>query len=243
MPTVLIADDEPRLADELARRLVSFWPGVSISAICNNGIDAARELIGLQPDFCFLDIHMPGLTGIQVARSASRSRVVFVTAYDEYALAAFNAAAVDYLLKPVSDERLLQCIHRLQQTGSALVDLSAIAHKLARETPAMLSWIKVGLGDTVQLVAAEDVLFFHSADKYTEVHTSDATHLIRTPLKELLPQLDPRKFSQIRRGCIINLAAIQRIESNLLGRQRVHVKGRKDVITVGRAYAAQFKHM
>src|SRR5579859_6741041 len=183
--TAIIADDEPNLAQDLARRLQQLWSGLEIVAIVVNGIQAVAELNRLRPQYAFLDIRMPGLSGLETARAATGTRVVFVTAYDEYAVAAFDAAAVDYLLKPVSDARLAQCVARLQREASPTIDMTLVA-RMARPQQEYLSWITAGLANTTRLVAAKSVLYFQSTEKYTEVVTAHERHLIRTPLKELL---------------------------------------------------------
>lgn len=243
MPTAIIADDEPHLSQDLADRLRQLWPALEIAAIVPNGISAVTELSRLQPDFAFLDIRMPGLNGLQVAKAVRDTRVVFVTAFDEYALSAFDAAAVDYLLKPVSDARLTRCVTRLQNEAKPTVNMAALAAQLARPVSSRLRWLKVNLADTTRLVSIDEVLYFQSMDKYTEVVTANERHLIRTSLKELLPQLDPERFAQIRRGSIVNLAAVARIEHDLLGRLRVYLKERSDVLPIGRSFAGQFKQM
>lgn len=243
MPTALIADDEPHLCQDLADRLRQLWPTLEIVAVVPNGISAAAELGRLQPDFAFLDIRMPGMDGLQLAQTVHGTRVVFVTAHDEYALSAFEAAAVDYLLKPVSDARLARCVKRLQEGARPVVDMPALAAQLTRPSPQRLTWLKVSQGEVTRLVQVGEVLYFQSMDKYTEVVTAGERHLIRTSLKELLPQLDPERFAQIHRGCIVNLSAISRIEHDLLGRLRVHLQQHKDVLTISRSFAAQFRRM
>jgi DNA-binding LytR/AlgR family response regulator len=240
MPTALIADDEPLLAEDLRRRLQAVWPALQVIAVVGNGVDALAGMNRSKPDFAFLDIRMPGLDGLQVAAAAGPCRVVFVTAYDEYALAAFEAAAVDYLLKPVSDLRLAQCVGRLQRDAETRIDLEALARTLAPRSPEALSWLPVGLGATTRLVSIDEVLYFRSSDKYTEVVTAHERHLIRTPLKALLPQLPSGRFAQIHRGVIVSLAAVANIERDLLGRAMLHLRDRQEVLPVSRGYAARF---
>jgi len=228
--TALIADDEPRLAENLA-----------------NGIAAVSVIAERQPTFAFLDIRMPGLDGIQVAKIARSTRVIFVTAFDEYAVTAFEAAAADYLLKPVSDARLAQCVARLAhgaQGATPSVDLTALTALLGQPAPAAaLEWLTVRLADTTRLVPVNEVLYFRSGDKYTEAVTAAERHLVRTPLKELLEQLGGRSFVQIHRGIIVNLRAVERIERDMLGRSRVHLKDHTDVLTISRSFLDQFKQM
>ncbi|GAB7127699.1 LytTR family DNA-binding domain-containing protein [Silvimonas sp. JCM 19000] len=242
MPTALIADDEPNLATELADRLGRYWPELQIVAMPRNGPDALAALNTLKPDFAFLDIRMPGLDGMQVARLASGSRVVFVTAYDEYAVDAFDTAAVDYLLKPINDERLLKCISRLQR-GDAAAPTSTATIPAAPAASDLIQWLTVGLNDITHLVDVADVVYFQASDKYTEVITREKRHLIRTPLKELAQRLDPTRFAQVHRGVIVQLAAIDHIQRDLLGRLRIHLRQHGDVLPVSRAYAGLFRQM
>ena len=243
-PTAVIADDEPRLAEDLASRLRQQWPQLSIVAMVGNGIDAARTIAEHQPTFAFLDIRMPGIDGIEVAKLVQNTRVVFVTAHDEYAVSAFEAAAVDYLLKPVSDSRLAQCVARLMQKTPKLPDIGALSALLARESgPASLEWLTVRLADTTRLVPVSEVLYFRSGDKYTEAVTSTESHLIRTPLKELLGQLSPQHFAQIHRSIVVNLRAVERIERDVLGRAQVHLRDFKEVLPLSRSFQDRFRQM
>jgi len=184
------------------------------------------------------------LDGMQVAKAAQGTRVIFVTAYDEYAVSAFDNAAVDYLLKPISDARLAQCVARLAQQASPVADAGAMAGLLALQSQGtVLEWLTVRLGDTTRLVAVNEVLYFRSGDKYTEAVTLGEQHLIRTPLKELLDQLDQRYFAQIHRGVIVNLRRVERIERDLLGRSKLYLRDHAEVLTVSRNYLDQFKQM
>jgi DNA-binding LytR/AlgR family response regulator len=214
-----------------------------VAAVAANGLEALGALARLRPDFAFLDIRMPGLSGLEVARSAGPTRIVFVTAHEEHALAAFELAAVDYLLKPVSDARLAQCVTRLQSSARPDVDWTALAMALERPASGWLSWLTVGVAGTTRLIAVEEVLYFQSCEKYTEAVTARERHVIRTPLRELAAQLDARHFARIHRATIVNLAAVERIESDLLGRRRVHLKGSPDVLTLSRSFAERFRQM
>jgi DNA-binding LytR/AlgR family response regulator len=242
-PTALIADDEPKLAEDLARRLKQLWTQLEIVAVVPNGIEAVSELNRLRPQFAFLDIRMPGLSGLEAAKAAGSTRLVFVTAYDEYAIAAFDAAAADYLLKPVSDARLAQCVARLQREATPPIDLARLMASIASPSREHLAWLTVGLANTTRLVAVRSVLYFQSTEKYTEVVTANERHLIRTPLKELLHSLDPQDFAQIHRGIIVNLGAVERVERDVLGRCHVHLKDHTDVLPVSRTFAGRFKQM
>jgi len=243
MPTALIADDEPKLAQDLADRLKHLWGALEITAIVANGLQAVAELNRLRPQYAFLDIRMPGLSGLDAARAAHGTRVIFVTAHDEYAVAAFEAAAADYLLKPVSDVRLAQCVARLQREAAPPIDLQKLIASLAAPAREYLSWLTVGLAQTTRLIAVKSVLYLRSTEKYTEVVTAHERHLIRTPLKELLHSLDPTDFAQIHRSTIVNLAAIERLERDVLGRCLVHLKDHADVLPVSRTFVDRFKQM
>ena len=243
MSTVLIADDEPQLAQDLARRLQRCWNGVDIVAVVDNGLAAVAEMARLKPVYAFLDIRMPGLSGLEVAAVAEGTRVVFVTAYEEYAVAAFEASAADYLVKPISDARLAQCVARLQRAAAAAPDLSALLQRLQQHRSAHLAWLHVGAGNTTRVLAVEEVLYFQAGDKYTEVVTANERHVIRMSLKELGQRLDPESFAQIHRGTIVNLRAIERLDRDMLGRALIHLKGHADVLTVSRAYLARFRQM
>jgi DNA-binding LytR/AlgR family response regulator len=241
--TVLIADDEPQLAQDLARRLQRCWISVEILAVVDNGLDAVASIARLKPAYAFLDIRMPGLNGLEVAAAAEGTRVVFVTAHEEYAVAAFEATAADYLLKPVSDARLAQCVARLQQSATPAPDLAALLQRLQQHHPAYLSWLHVGAGNTTRVLAVDEVIYFQAGDKYTEVVTANERHVIRMSLKELGQRLDPERFTQIHRGTIVTLKAIARIDRDMLGRTLVHLKEHNDVLTVSRAYLARFRQM
>jgi DNA-binding LytR/AlgR family response regulator len=244
MSTAIIADDEPRLAANLADRLRLMWPQLDIVAVVDNGIAAAGVIADLKPTFAFLDIRMPGLDGVQVAKLAGHTRIVFVTAHDQYAVKAFESAAIDYLLKPVSDARLAQCVARLRQQGAPPIDSAAMTTLLsAPPSSPRLEWLTVRLADTTRIVAVDEVLYFRSTDKYTEAVTASDRHLIRTSLKELLEQLNPQRFTQIHRSIVINLGAVERIERDVLGRSQVHLKQHGDVLPLSRGFAERFKQM
>jgi DNA-binding LytR/AlgR family response regulator len=241
--TALIADDEPQLAQDLAQRLKRCWNDIEIVAVVDNGLKAVAELGRLHPDFAFLDIRMPGLNGLEVAAAAGTTRIVFVTAYEEYAVTAFEASAADYLVKPVSDARLAQCVLKLQQASAARPDLVALLSKLQQARPAHLSWLHTGAGNTTRVLAVDEVLYFQASEKYTDVVTAAERHVIRMSLKELTQRLDAEQFVQIHRSTIVNLKAIDRIERDILGRTLVHLKNHGDVLAVSRAYLGQFRQM
>lgn len=243
----IIADDEQHLADDLQRRLKKLWPELQIAAVLHDGVAAATALSELEPDIAFLDIRMPGQSGLEAARSAtSNCRVVFVTAFDDHAVQAFEQAAVDYLLKPVSDERLARCVERLKQHALAAPDalLARLQQLLAAPAkPEPLRWLRAQVGQTVRMVAVDEVCYFQSADKYTTVLTRDAELLLRTPLKELIAQLDPGQFWQVHRGTVVNVKQIVSAHHDLLGKVTLTLRDRPEKVAVSRSYAQLFRQM
>ena len=242
----IIAEDERHLADDLQRRLHRLWPELEIAAVVHDGVAASAALAEHDPDVVFLDIRMPGRSGLEVARSApARCRVVFVTAYDEHAVQAFEQAAADYLLKPVSDERLEKSIARLRQQAERTTDsgdlLARLQNLLTRPEP--LRWLRAQVGQTVRMVAVEDVCCLQSADKYTLALTRDAELLLRTPLKELVTQLDPQQFWQVHRGAVVNVRQIVAALHGVLGKVTLTLRDRPEKIAVSRSYAHLFRQM
>ena len=252
-PTAVVADDEPRLAEYLVGRLAALWPELVIVGTAANGPQAQGMLAAEAPDIAFLDIRMPGLTGLEVARSAAAYvHVVFVTAYDQYAVEAFDRAAVDYLLKPVGDERLAETVARLKAKLAApdpAPSLEAALAVIAKLVPATatekerLAWIRASAGAQVRLIAVEDVSYFQANDKYTSVFTTEGESLIRTPLKELAKELDEARFWQVHRGTIVNVRHIATTTRDLAGRVVLRMKTRPEPVQVSRAYAHLFKQM
>jgi DNA-binding LytR/AlgR family response regulator len=248
--TALIAEDEAPLARDLAARLSKAWPELEIVATANNGLEALEQIEALRPDIAFLDINMPGLTGLQVAQQLDpKPHIVFVTAYSEHAVEAFEREAVDYLLKPVQDERLQQAIERLkvrvakQEPAQNLESLlSGLLGKLPNQER-YLKWIRAGVGNTIHNIAVEDVLYFEADDKYTRVVTRNVESLVRIAISELEAQLDPELFQRIHRGTIVNLRAIKAIHKNELGALELAIDGRKETLSVSRAHAATFRQM
>ena len=248
-PTALIADDEPHLAQYLKAQLAQAWPALRIVRTAANGIEAAEAITALEPDFAFLDIQMPGLTGLEVAQGIEgATRVVFVTAYDPYAVDAFDARAIDYLLKPLKADRLAACIERLRKAPA--VDDTALAETLKRllpgvAAPARLRYIRAAQGELMHQVPVDDVLFFHADDKYTIVQTATAEHLIRTPIVELAGQLDPDRFWQVHRSTIISLDHLAGTRRDEQSRLFVRMRGPQGVreLPVSRAYVHLFKAM
>ena len=256
MPRALIADDEVHLAHYLRDQLVKLWPELEIVALARNGLEAAAQIAELQPDIAFLDIQMPGLTGLEVASGIEGlTRVVFVTAYDEYALSAFEAEALDYVLKPVTADRLARTVERLRRAlapadiGAEPVADAHLARALralqAPATPpaAPLRWIRASQGELTHQVAVADVMFFHADDKYTCVRTAQAEYLIRTPISELAAQLDAQQFWQVHRSTIVNLAHLAGTRRDEASRLFLRIAGWKDELPVSRAYVHLFKPM
>ncbi|MCC7327717.1 MAG: response regulator transcription factor [Burkholderiales bacterium] len=255
--TAVIADDEPRLARYLRERLAVVWPELVIAGVAANGPEARALIAAEAPDIAFLDIRMPGFSGLDVARDLAGVHVVFVTAHDEYALAAFDRAAVDYLLKPVGDERLAEAVRRLQDrltatprmpaTGDVAQALALLrAHFGVGSSPPgaeRLAWIRAAAGSQVRLIAVDDVCYFEANDKYTSVFTADGEALIRTSLRELAAQLDGERFWQIHRGTIVNVAHVATTTRDLAGRVSVRLKTRPETLAVSRAYAHLFRQM
>jgi DNA-binding LytR/AlgR family response regulator len=243
----IIADDEQHLADDLQRRLAKLWPELQIVAVLHDGMAAARALQELKPDIAFLDIRMPGQSGLDAAREAAPDcRVVFVTAFDDHAVQAFEQAAVDYLLKPVSDERLARCIERLKQRSEIAPDalLLRLQQLLAtQDKPEPLRWLRIQVGQSVRMVAVDEVCYFQSADKYTTVLTRDAELLLRTPLKDIVAQLDPDQFWQVHRSTVVNASQIVSAHHDLLGKVSLTLRDRPEKIAVSRSYSCLFRQM
>ena len=272
--TALIAEDEPLLAESLRAELARLWPGLRIVATVNHGQAAVEQALALRPEVLFLDIRMPGTGGLEAAQalaedwpgapgSAPFPLIVFVTAYDQYALQAFEQAAVDYLLKPVQPERLAQTCSRLQAAlrersrapGAAAPALQAAVEQLRQllDAPMLsapglaaaerLRVIPVGAGATVQMVPVDSVLYFEAADKYVRVITPEREHLIRTSLRELLPRLDPQRFWQIHRGTVVRDDAIASALRDESGKLTLTLTSHPDRLTVSRLYGHRFKAM
>ncbi|TCT20071.1 LytR/AlgR family response regulator transcription factor [Thermomonas haemolytica] len=253
-PTCVVAEDEALLRQALVAELKRAWPGLQVLAECEDGASAVEALAEHQPDVAFLDIRMPGLTGLEVAAIAAeaspRTRIVFVTAYDQYAIDAFERGAIDYLLKPVKPERLDATIARLQTRGGQpdAATLAALLGQLGAlprqaDAPEPLTWLTASAGRETRLVLVDDVLYFQADQKYTTVVTADGEALLRSSLRELLPRLDPRTFKQIHRSTIVNLKAIAGIVRDDSGRGSVRLKQRTETLTVSQPFMALFKHM
>ena len=249
MSTALLADDEPHLVTHLAQSLTRLWPDLEIVATAGNGLEALARIETLRPDLAFLDIRMPGLSGLDVAARLTRPcRLVFVTAYDQFAVEAFEREAVDYLLKPVSDERLGRTVARLRsgqdpQLPEALLARLRDLVGAAKAPPGPLRWIKAQAGQTIRLVAVEEICYFQASEKYTTVVTRDAELLIRTPLKELAEQLDPDQFWQIHRSTLVNVRQIAAARHDAMGRLALQLKHRPETLPVSRNFAHLFRQM
>lgn len=261
----VLADDERLMRDQLRARLAEVWPELEIVAEARNGQEAVDLVAQHRPEVVFLDIRMPGLTGVEAARQIAQMElgpdellpeVVFITAYDQYAVEAFEQGVADYVLKPAERERLQTTVGRIQQrlarrgtadeVGSA--PLQQLLHKLSAQMggagqPAYLKWIQANVGSTIQMVPVEDVLFFISDEKYTRVQTAQVEALIRKPIKELVDELDPQQFWQIHRSTLVNVKAIAEVTRDFRGRQLVGVRGHPEKLEVSRSYTGLFKGM
>jgi DNA-binding LytR/AlgR family response regulator len=259
MPTAIIADDERLMRDLLRTRLSQVWPDLEILGEAKNGDEAVQLVQQLQPDLTFLDIRMPGKTGMEAARDiGNASQVVFVTAYDQYAVEAFERGAVDYVLKPPEPERLQITVERLKErlaspTASAGAQakvsdtvtamLSQLAEKIAAPKPKYLQWIQASIGQDLRMIPVEDILFFRSDEKYTCVQTASFEALIRKPVRDLAEELDPSLFWQIHRATLVNVNAIEGVTRDIRGRHLVLIKGRSEKLEVSRSFLHLFKQM
>jgi DNA-binding LytR/AlgR family response regulator len=260
MTTAVIADDERLMREQLRARLAEVWPELEIVAEAKNGQEAIELVRAHKPDLVFLDIRMPEKTGLEAAREIGEAcHVVFITAYNEYAVEAFESGAVDYVLKPAERDRLELTVARLKKrVGTKPSDLSTLLEKLAARLdgaategapgggPApgkYLQWIQASMGQQIRMIPVADVLFFTSDEKYTRVQTETYEALIRKPIKELVDELDPELFWQIHRATIVNVKAIVGIARDFRGRQLVQVKGHAAKLEVSRNYTHLFKQM
>ncbi|KFC63212.1 MULTISPECIES: LytTR family DNA-binding domain-containing protein [Massilia] len=254
-PTAIIADDERLMRDQLRLRLSEAWPELDIIGEAKNGEEAVELVEQLKPDLTFLDIRMPGKTGMEAARDiGDRSQIVFVTAYDQYAVEAFERGAIDYVLKPTEPERLKVTVDRLKQrlerpnekasvNDSVQAMLSQLAEKIASPKPKHLQWIQASIGQDLRMIPVEDILFFRSDEKYTCVQTAGFEALIRKPVRDLAEELDPSLFWQIHRATLVNVNAIEGVTRDIRGRHLVLVKGRPEKLEVSRSFLHLFKQM
>ena len=247
MTSALIAEDEPLMRDRLVAALKETWPELDVNCIAKNGVEALDMWRKHKPQVAFLDIRMPGKTGLEVAAEiGDAAHIVFITAYDEYAVQAFENGAVDYLMKPVEADRLAAAVTRIKKRlNAAPPDLSDFLGQLlnhnAKAPPNKLKWIRASLGNHTKLINVEDVLFFQSDTKYTRIVLKESEALVRTPLKELIEGLDDEVFWQVHRGVIINANAIDRAVREGPEKLVVHIKGHKETLPVSRQYFHLFK--
>jgi DNA-binding LytR/AlgR family response regulator len=257
MPTALIADDEPLLRDALRAQLAQAWPGLEIVAQARNGREVIKQFEAKRPDVCFLDVHMPGLSGLDAARHIGRqAHLVFVTAYDKYAVQAFAQGVLDYLVKPVEPERLAETVARLQErmrtaqpalnTDALLRELTALIEQ--RTAPSPLRWIRAQVGQTLRLIPTDQIDYLRADAKYVLVAWRDdagqpGEALIGSTLKELVAQLDPERFAQIHRSIVVNLRVISHVIRGDNETAGVHLRGRREVLPVSRSYLHLFRQM
>jgi DNA-binding LytR/AlgR family response regulator len=257
--TALIADDEPLLREALRRQLATVWPELEIVAEARNGREAVCVFDQRQPDICFLDVHMPGLSGVDAATHIGRrAHLVFVTAYDHYAVQAFAQGALDYVLKPVEPARLADTVSRLKErlrSARPAINTEQLLQQLSAQLSALqgggkrepLRWIRAQAGKIVRLIAIEDVDYFRSDAKYTLVAWHDggkpAEAVVRTPLRELVEHLDPDRFAQVHRSVVVNLRAISHVTRHDNETAEIHLKGRHDLLPVSRNYVHLFRQM
>lgn len=252
--TCVVAEDETLLRTALVEQLRTAWPSLKIVAECEDGASAVDALVELKPDVAFLDIRMPGLTGLEVAAAAASAspatRIVFVTAYDQYAVDAFERGAIDYLLKPVQSARLAATVERLQARRGAS-DIAALADLMERLGPLggradalpPLTWLTASAGRETRLILIDDVAYFRADSKYTTVVTADGEALLRTPIRDLLTRLDPTVFKQVHRSTIVNLKAVAGIMRDDSGRGTMRLRGRPETLSVSAPFMALFRHM
>lgn len=247
-PTAVLAEDEPLLADELADLLQALWPQLKIVARVGDGVAALTAIEAHQPDVAFLDIHMPLLTGIEVARQiAGRCHVAFITSYDEHALEAFDAGAMDYVLKPPTAARLAATVQRLKtRLEQPPIDLRQALKDIADRTPVVpryLQWINASRGAAVRLITVEEILYFKSDQKYTLVVTADTEALIKKTIKNLTRELDPTMFWQVHRSTVVNVHAIDSVIRDDRGNLTLRLKQRPETLPVSEAYHHLFQQM
>jgi DNA-binding LytR/AlgR family response regulator len=270
-PTAVLADDERLMREQLRARLAEVWPELQIVAEAKNGLEAVQLVDEHRPDIVFLDIRMPGLTGVDAARQIAQlppregdaedddvlPEIVFITAYDQYAVEAFEQGVADYVLKPAERERLQVTVQRIQQRLAARASgdeappaphMQQLLHQLAArlnpgQAPQYLQWIQATVGQAIQMIPVDEVLFFISDEKYTRVQTVQVEALIRKPIKELVDEVDPRVFWQIHRSTLVNVKAIAGVTRDFRGRQIVAVRGHPEKLEVSRSYAGLFKGM
>ncbi len=264
-PRAVLADDERLMREQMRARLAEAWPELQVVAEAKNGLEAVQAVHEHKPDIVFLDIRMPGLTGVEAARQIAQleydddslmPEIVFVTAYDQYAVEAFEQGVADYVLKPAERERIVLTVERLKKrlatrgTVDAMpaAPLQQLLHKLTAQLnpgagTAYLQWIQATVGQNIQMIPVAEVLFFISDEKYTRVQTAQLEALIRKPIKELVDELDPKLFWQIHRSTLVNVNSVSAVARDFRGRQIVSVKGHPEKLEVSRSYSGLFKGM
>ena len=251
-PTAVVVDDERLMRDQIVGRLKEAWPELVIVGEAGNGREAIATVQSLEPDVVFLDINMPEMDGLKTAKAlAGRAHIVFVTAYDQHAIQAFEHGAVDYLLKPVEPERVAITCRRLRERleqkpapmDALLTELSQRLGGGSLGAPAYLRWVQASVGAHIRMIPTSEILFFRAEDKYTRVQTEGLEALIRKPIKELIDELDPKEFWQIHRSTVVRVDAIAQVSRNLSGKQIVHLKGSDEKLEVSRSFNHLFKQM
>lgn len=256
-PRALIADDEPQLRGELAELLACAWPGLRVVALARNGREAVEQFERLQPGICFLDVHMPGMSGVEASHHIGRrAHLVFVTAFEQYAVQAFAQGALDYLVKPVQPLRLAQTVSRLQERIAAAAPalhndelLRQLAQQLQRSgRPPGLRWLRAQVGPALRLIPVDRVDYLQADSKYTVVAWRNdeggfSEAVVSLPLKDLLAQLDPGQFVQVHRSVIVNLGSVSHVVRGLNETADIHLKGRPEVLRASRSFTHQFKQM
>ncbi len=249
-PRALIAEDEPLLAAEIAEELARAWPQLQLLATVHDGHAAVAAAEELQPEVVFLDVQMPGLDGLEVARVlAGRAHVVFITAFDHYAVQAFDEGAVDYLLKPLEPARLVRAVQRLKQRlGQQPANLAGLVERVRAERAAApaeepLRWITVQIGRELRLITVEDIAYFKADNKYVCIGTEEGEAIVSTPLKELLARLDPQLFWQVHRGTVVNVNAVRSVVRGVSGKLQLQLKSRPEKLEVSASYAHRFKSL
>ena len=255
MPRCVIAEDEALLREALVTLLADAWPNLQIVAECEDGAAALEAIVAHQPEIAFLDIRMPGLTGLEVAaaigEASPSTQIVFVTAYDQYAIDAFDKGAVDYLLKPIAPERLAATVQRVQSRLSHgnpdaeafAAMLSQLGARLPAAVTEPLVWITASTGKETRLIMVDDIAYFQADNKYTVVMTAEGEALLRKPIRELLDVLDPVLFKQIHRSTIVNLKAIASITRDDTGKGTVKLKSRPETLAVSQPFMTLFRNM
>ena len=251
-PTAVVADDERLMREQIVGRLKDAWPELVIVGEASNGREAVAMVQSLEPDFVFLDIRMPEMDGIQAAQAlAGKVHIVFVTAYDQYAIHAFDHGAVDYLLKPVEPERVALTCQRLRERlrekpdpmNDLLEQLSQRLGGAGLKRREYMRWVQASVGATLRMIPTSEILYFRAEDKYTRVQTEGFEALIRKPIKELIDELDPSEFWQIHRAIVVRVDAIVQVSRDFRGKQLVHVKGRNEKLEVSRSFNHLFRQM